>query len=195
MRAVLGNEGIVHDDVLAPGSGQTRDAPGVVDRVVAVGQEECPHVAGSVGVRDEAAKEDPGAGVATAREGPAASNAEPAGDGLDASRGRVRGADRRVGVLLPDVSLRLLGEQGQLPWVDAEHREHPTGGGAGGCNLRGGLVKAQRIELETSPRPGLECAHQARPVERGHGVLGDAPQLLRLRRTRPQLWQQLARSL
>ena len=80
--------------------------------------------------------------------------------------------------------LRLLGEKGQLPGVDAEHREHPAGGRAGGRDLRGGLVEPERIELETPPGAGLERAHQARPLERGHGVLRDAPQLLRLGRTR-----------
>ena len=44
--AMLGHEGVLDDDVLAPCSLEPRDVPGVVDAVVAPRQEERPHLGG-----------------------------------------------------------------------------------------------------------------------------------------------------
>ena len=88
---------------------------------------------------------------------------------------------RRVGrrdphgrVVAPDLVLRLLVEQGQVPVVHADDRADPAGGTAGAGDAPHRFVEERRIALQAAPLLGLEQLEEADLVEFGDGLVRES---------------------
>src|SRR5207249_12088182 len=94
MRAVLGHERILEDQVLAPRAEQTRDLPAcMVDREVVARHEERSIVRTFAFIRNDPAEERPAAVGAAARESPATGQLEAAVDTAHLTRRSVSRGD------------------------------------------------------------------------------------------------------
>src|SRR6185437_15144612 len=126
---------VVHHDVVAAGAAQPDRVPYVVDGVVAGRQQERAEVHGLARVvGDDAAEQDPACVVAAGGEAPPSVQLVSPPTHLPTPLHYLRLAGGGVGgghpggrVGAPDVVLGLLGEQGELPGLHADHRGDPAG--------------------------------------------------------------------
>jgi hypothetical protein len=76
-------------------------------------------------------------------------------------------------VVAPDLVLRLLIEQREVPVVHADDRADPAGGTACAAEPAHRLVEDRRVALEAAPLLGLQQLEEADLVEFGDGVVGN----------------------
>src|SRR5262249_51969320 len=126
-----------------------------------------------------------------ARERPPTGEPEAAVPALHLPGRRVRRADEDAGVLPPDVALRLLGEQLELPVVDPDHAEEPRARRACGADVRDGLEEAERAQLETAPSPRLKRPKKARSLVGFECFVGEPAQGFAFRCSAPKVLGQL----
>ena len=191
-RERLGDEHVLDHDVVGAGAAQADDVPDVDDRVVLARDHEGLEVDDvAVGVEDQPAEQHPRAVVAAGGEAPLAGQGVAAlGDDGLARRG-VRRAQPGAGVLAPDGLLRLVGEQRDLPRVDADHAGDPAGRAAGARDVAHGGVEVDRVGLEAVEALGLEELEEAGVLELLDVGLGDDPEPLGLLRPLPERGQQV----
>src|SRR2546427_457504 len=176
---VLGHEGIVHHQILAPGAAEPDRIPRVVDRVVRAWDQKGPRVRGGSFLegRRDAAEHGPVAEVAPARERPAAMEAETSIDPLHGPRGRQRRRKLDARVLTPDAVMRLRREEAEMPVVNTDHAEDPGARAADGSDLYDRLVERAGIELVAAIALGLETTKEPGLLEVSEGLVGQPPEL------------------
>ena len=142
-----GHEDILDDDGVAAGAAQADHMPDVVDAVLAARDQEAAEVDRPAVLDHRAAEEGPRRVVTARRPVPRAVDQVAAvADDAGAHRG-VRRRDPDVGVLAPDLLLRALVEQGQVPVVHADDRADPAGGPARAGQAAHRLVEQRRVAL------------------------------------------------
>jgi hypothetical protein len=87
-----------------------------------------------------------------------------------------RDADRRI--VAPDLFLRLLVEQREVPVVHADDRADPARRAACAAEPTHGLVERGGVALEAAPLFGLQQLEETGLVEFGDGLVRDAPEIL-----------------
>ena len=102
---------------------------------------------------------------------------------------------RTLRVLAPDVALRLLREEPELPVVDADDAQKPGARRARGGDLRDGLEEGQRTQLETAPSTRLKRAKKAGRFGTLQGFVGQSPQRFALCRSAADGRHELADAL
>jgi len=121
------DEDVLDDDGVAAGALQADHVPHVVDAVLAARDQEAAEVDWPAVLDDGAAEERPGGVITSRRPVPRAVDQIAA---IGHHAGTHRGIRRRhpgLGVVAPDLRLRLLVEQRQVPVVHADDRTHPAG--------------------------------------------------------------------
>jgi hypothetical protein len=183
--SVLRHEGTVDDNIFAAGSREPRYVPVVGDLIIGARQEEGTHVWQRAIARRDAAEENPLAVVAAARERPTAGDSEAALDALHFSGRRVRRADQDGRVFAPDILLRLLRKESELPVVDANDAKKPRARRTGGGDFADGLEEGQRTQLEASPSDWLKRAQQTGLSILLRGFIGESSERLARRSSAP----------
>ncbi len=105
---------------------------------------------------------------------PAPRKMEAAIDPPHRTRRRIRRRRSHIRIFLPEIALRLLGEQRDLPGVDADDAGHPTGRAAGRSDQRHPLIESRQVQLQPAPLRRLHCAEHAGIRQRFHHVIRHA---------------------
>jgi hypothetical protein len=174
------HEDVLHHNGVGTGAAQADDIPHVIDAVVVARDEEAAEIHRLAVLDHRAAEHRPGGVIAAGRPGPRAVDQVAAVDDRARAHWCVGGGDPDFGVLAPDVFLRLLREQREVPVVHAHNARHPAGGPARTGDLAHGVVEDHRIGGVTAPLLGLEQPEEAGLLQRLHAFVGDAPQVLGL---------------
>ena len=161
--AMVGNEGPVDHDVLAAGSLQSGDVPGVDDLERVARHEEVAGCRGAAFVigGDETLDEDPGRVVAAARELPPPGEFDPARRPLCPAGRREPRGHQRVGVLAPDLVLGLPRHHAHRHHVIAEDSEHPCRRSATAPEARHGLDYVIQAEFAAAVSCRQGCPEKA----------------------------------
>ena len=183
--AVLGHKSALHRDVMAARGAQAQHVEVLDDFEVGLGQQEGAvlHLARAVLLGQDAAQEDPLTVLDAAAPAPVAAEAVATLHLLGLARGHVGGGDQRRRVLGPDVLLRLLGEQRQLPVVHPDNAVDPGRGHAalGQRHLHG--IKHAGVHLVAAPALRLQHLEEARLLHLQDGLTWNQAVVLGLRRT------------
>ena len=135
----------------------------------------------------QTAEKQPVAMLGAARKAPAAAELVAAFDGHGLAGGHVGRCDPHAGILAPHILLGLRRKQRELPWVHADHAEHPGRGHAalGQFHLDG--VEHARVHLVAAPALGLQHAEEPFARHLLDGFVTDAAFRIRLERALGQL--------
>ena len=176
---MLGDEDVVHREVVAAGRRHAVDVPHVVHLDGLDGHQHPPHV-GPLGPVDEHRPHRPVAVAHAAGVAPAPADQEAALDG-DGPPGRERGAGRHHVRLRPEhLVLGAFGEQRQDQVVLHEERRDPRRRRVGLAERQHDVDEVDDAELQPAVAAGHEVAEHAAVVERGEHVVVEAPLLLGL---------------
>ena len=179
MGAVLGHEAAIDDHIVGAGGAEPHDLPGVFDPVVALRHEEGAHVGRlAVEAGNEGAEEGPVAVLGAAGEAPATAEHVAALYPLHLADRHVGGGDEDLVAGAPDLVLRLLVEEGELPLVNADNAEHPGRRGAVLGNRHLHVEEDLRVVLKAAPDLWLQNAEEASLVEGRDVLLGQLPDLV-----------------
>lgn len=173
---MLGHEHVLRQDRIAPGALHARHEPGVLDRVVALGEErerliDC--FAGLVGDHDP--HQRPVGVQASRRPRPLAAHLVAAIDLADVGGGVQHPGDLDVGIDAEDIPLSLIGKPSGHPVADVDEGHHPRGRAARLGDRGGDLEVLAKRHLIAAEAPGVHYLERPRRGQRVDVLLGNTP--------------------
>src|SRR5579875_214864 len=160
LAAMLGDEGVIDDNILAAGAGHPGHKPVVVDLVVFAREQKGAELRHRLSLDFDHAwnrtKVNPLAKVASGRERPSPAEAPSAGHALGFAGRRIGRRIENGWIGTPNLFLRFARIERGLPRMHPEHSEHPAERSLRARDFNQRRIEFPKLDLTSTPPRGLQ---------------------------------------